>query len=158
MRWTKEEINYLKEKYPTNISIKELSNNLNKTIRAIQHKAARERLSKPRIPHNKPKDKNHRNKVDKKYYEKHKEKLYQQKKERLKNKKIELVKILGGKCSNCGYEKCMAALEFHHKGNKEDAVARMIRNISKQKALKEIEKCILLCANCHRELHQGCVV
>ena len=153
MRWTKEEIKYLRKKYPTEIPIQKLSNKLNKTKRAIQHKAAREGLSKPRIPHNKPKDKNYRNIVDKRYYEKHKERIYQMKKERLKRKKIELAKILGGKCCICGYNKCIAALEFHHKRDKENMIARMIRNISKQKALKEIEKCILLCANCHREVH-----
>ena len=78
--------------------------------------------------------------------------------ERLRKKKFELVKILGGKCCICEYNKCNAALEFHHKGNKEGSLAKMIRDISKQKALKELKKCILLCANCHRELHHGCVV
>tara|TARA_Y100000310_G_scaffold280905_1_gene300973 strand:+ start:1449 stop:1922 length:474 start_codon:yes stop_codon:yes gene_type:complete len=153
MRWTKEEIDFLKENYPSEMLVQELSERLNKTIRSIRHKAAREMLSKPRVPHNKPKNKNHRNIVDKEYYEKNKKRIYQMKRARLKRKKIELVIILGGKCNNCGYERCMAALEFHHKRNKENAIATMIRDISKQKALKEIEKCILLCANCHRELH-----
>ena len=158
MRWTKEEVNYLKKNYPTEIPIRKLSEQLNKSIKSIRHKAARERLSKPRIPYNKPKNKNHRNIIDKKYYEKHKKRLYKQKKTRLKRKKEELVKISGGKCCICGYNKCLAALEFHHKKDKENVVARIIRDLSKQKALKEIKKCILLCANCHRELHQGCVV
>ena len=60
----------------------------------------------------------------------------------------------GGKCSRCGYDKHLFTLDFHHtKGNKEEVVSKLIKDYSKQKALKEIEKCILLCANCHREVH-----
>jgi predicted HNH restriction endonuclease len=64
--------------------------------------------------------------------------------------------LLGGKCSICGYNRCLNALEFHHnKGKKEEVLSVLIRDFSKQKSLKEIRKCILLCANCHRELHAG---
>lgn len=60
--------------------------------------------------------------------------------------------ILGGKCSKCGYNKCDAALEFHHViGSKEFQIAGAKYGWKRMKA--EIEKCILLCANCHREHH-----
>ena len=62
--------------------------------------------------------------------------------------------MLGGKCSKCGYNKCLEALDFHHdKGNKEGMISKLTKDFSKQKSLKEVKKCILLCANCHRELH-----
>ena len=55
-------------------------------------------------------------------------------------------------CSICGYNKCAAVLEFHHNGDKDflpnSSSGRSIENLK-----KEIEKCIVLCANCHRELH-----
>ncbi|MCK5449622.1 hypothetical protein KAI32_02050 [Candidatus Pacearchaeota archaeon] len=61
---------------------------------------------------------------------------------------------MGGRCSKCGYDKCRAALEFHHNtSDKGGDMAYIIKNKSREKALKEGKKCILLCANCHRELH-----
>jgi predicted HNH restriction endonuclease len=110
-------------------------------------------LSRGRKPSNKPKDKNHRKIVEKRYYEKNKDKIYENKTKRVKSMKVELIDILGGKCSTCGYSKCIAALEFHHERNKENNIAYIIKNKSKQKALKEIRKCVLLCSNCHREVH-----
>lgn len=79
---------------------------------------------------------------------------------KFKNKKLrwekikkEAVKLLG-KCERCGYNNCMAAFDFHHeRGIKEENVQFFIENGSRQKTLKEIKKCILLCANCHREIH-----
>ena len=61
--------------------------------------------------------------------------------------------LLGNKCSICGYDKCSAALEFHHtdRSLKEFEIGGAKYGWAKMK--KEIEKCILLCANCHRELH-----
>lgn len=71
------------------------------------------------------------------------------------NLKEELVKYKGGKCEICGYNKCYAALEFHHKDpNEKDfglASKGYTRNIEECK--KEVDKCILVCANCHREIH-----
>jgi len=40
--------------------------------------------------------------------------LYETQKERWKNRKLEAIKHMGGKCSLCSYDKCYAALEFHH--------------------------------------------
>ena len=59
-------------------------------------------------------------------------------------------------CSVCGYNKCVGALEFHHEGDdKEFCISNAIRNYrGKAKTRKEMEKCIILCSNCHRELHE----
>jgi len=58
-------------------------------------------------------------------------------------------------CSICGYNKCASALDFHHNGDKEFAIAHIVNsNWSLEKIKEEIKKCIVLCANCHRELHE----
>lgn len=61
-------------------------------------------------------------------------------------------------CAICGYNKCAAALDFHHKDDatKEAHVSEMARRcLSWDKMLVEIEKCHILCSNCHREVHAG---
>lgn len=59
-------------------------------------------------------------------------------------------------CSICGYNKCIAALDFHHTNDspKKTAVSKM-RNHNISKLKEEISKCIVVCANCHREIHAG---
>ena len=59
----------------------------------------------------------------------------------------------GNCCSKCGYNKCLAALEFHHPDPsvKESKIIGSTASLDKQRA--EAEKCVLLCANCHREAH-----
>ena len=154
MHWKKGEIEYLVREYPTGRAIEELSLALNKSIRATRHKAARLALSRPNAPSNKPKDPNHRNKADKRYYLRNREKIYQNKKKRMTRYKLEMINLLGGKCSQCGYKDCSAALEFHHKtGKKDENITRLLGHKSKQQILKEVKRCILLCANCHRALH-----
>ena len=61
---------------------------------------------------------------------------------------------LGGKCQKCGYDKSLSAFDFHHKNpdNKEFTIASCC-NIAWKKMKQELDKCILLCSNCHRELH-----
>ena len=62
----------------------------------------------------------------------------------------------GGTCEICGYCKNIAALEFHHKNPEEkefNVDMRKFSNMSLEKLEEELEKCILVCANCHRELH-----
>ena len=73
---------------------------------------------------------------------------------------LELFTMLGYvSCSKCGYDKCFAAIDFHHRtrGDKTKDVGTMIANNYNvdniTKVLEEIEKCDVLCANCHRELH-----
>lgn len=70
------------------------------------------------------------------------------------NRKIFLVNLLGGKCSKCGYHKNLTALCFHHKKNKKFPLnSRHLTSHSIGELLKEVNKCILLCNNCHAELH-----
>lgn len=73
------------------------------------------------------------------------------------NKKI-LTNTFGSKCQICGYDKCLAALEFHHKdpSKKEYNISKIAgKNNLSYEDLKEICKCILVCANCHREIGVG---
>ncbi len=92
--------------------------------------------------------------IDRRYYDNNKKKIYKRKVDRRKRLKEEAVKIAGGKCSVCTYDTCISALEFHHpQKNKEGNFSTLLKNESRQKLLKEAGKCILLCANCHRELH-----
>lgn len=64
------------------------------------------------------------------------------------------IEYLGGQCSRCGYNKCVSALELHHKNPAEkDPTFKSIRYWGLKKAKIELDKCILLCANCHREEH-----
>ena len=61
----------------------------------------------------------------------------------------------GNCCSKCGYNKCLAALEFHHPDPsiKESKIIGSTASLKKQRV--EAAKCVLLCANCHREAHHG---
>ena len=62
--------------------------------------------------------------------------------------------MLGGKCVKCKYDKCVGALDFHHKDPmKKDTSLRKIWARKWESIEKEITKCVLLCANCHREHH-----
>lgn len=58
-------------------------------------------------------------------------------------------------CAICGYDKCDNALEFHHSNSKNKLFSLTVRKLSSSndKVALELNKCILLCANCHRELH-----
>lgn len=72
------------------------------------------------------------------------------------DRKIYFVKLLGGKCTKCGYNKNLSALEFHHRDPEEKEFGLDVRrfaNNSIEKVTPEVGKCDLLCANCHRELH-----
>ena len=69
-----------------------------------------------------------------------------------------LVQYKGGKCQKCGYDKCEGALQFHHRDPKQkDFTLSQINlndtNFSMEKIKQEIDKCDLLCANCHFEEH-----
>lgn len=69
-----------------------------------------------------------------------------------KKNRIRVKLHFGGKCSICGYDKCLDALQFHHQDdNKESHVANT--TYSWAGCLREAQKCKLVCANCHAEIH-----
>lgn len=78
----------------------------------------------------------------------------QRRREKLKAMAIE---YKGGKCSKCGYDKCDAALDFHHldPSQKEFALSKRGNTRAWSKMIPELDKCILVCSNCHREIHHG---
>jgi len=61
----------------------------------------------------------------------------------------------GGACEKCGYNKCKTALVFHHKepDGKDFSVASKGYTRSWERVKKELDKCMLLCSNCHAEIH-----
>lgn len=71
-------------------------------------------------------------------------------------RKRDLITLYGGKCSLCGYNKSIKALEFHHIKPQDKKYALGTGNCHKlQDDLIEAKKCLLVCANCHREIHDG---
>lgn len=76
--------------------------------------------------------------------------------ERGKERKQKLIEMAGGSCKVCGYNKCMAALTFHHKDPSTKNFCLTVSNLWSKKwevILKEFEKCELLCVRCHIEEH-----
>ena len=65
-----------------------------------------------------------------------------------------LVGAMGGCCQNCGGVFSLSVYDFHHVGQKDANPSTLIANASVEKIAKEIEKCVLLCANCHRVEHE----
>lgn len=61
----------------------------------------------------------------------------------------------GGKCEICGYDRCSAALDFHHPDPMVKDFSISSRLTSFRAIQAEVVKCILLCSNCHREVHDG---
>lgn len=80
--------------------------------------------------------------------------------ERVSNRRRELkilaIEYKGGKCVECGYNKSPAALEFHHldPSQKDFGISKKGTTCSLEKIKPELDKCILVCANCHREIHE----
>lgn len=74
--------------------------------------------------------------------------------ERGRSNRAEYIKYKGGKCELCGYNKCHDALDFHHPDpNKKDPGFKYFRYWGLEKAKKELDSTMLVCSNCHREIH-----
>lgn len=76
-----------------------------------------------------------------------------------KELKILAVEYKGGKCCKCGYSTCNSALDFHHLNPKEKdfGIAESSRVAFTEELKKELDKCILVCKNCHAEIHAGLI-
>lgn len=76
-------------------------------------------------------------------------------KRRRKELRLKAINYLGGECSICKYHKCLQALEFHHLNSRNKSFGLSSRGLTRswERIKSELDKCILLCANCHRELH-----
>lgn len=80
--------------------------------------------------------------------------IYKEQRARAKNYRKDFIKHLGSKCNDCLLEYHQSVMDFHHLKDKKDTICRMIGcGLSYNKILKEVNKCILLCANCHRLRH-----
>lgn len=70
--------------------------------------------------------------------------------------KVKAVEYKGGICVMCGYSKCIGAMEFHHIDPlKKDFHFGTGNTKAWYKVQLELDKCILVCSNCHREIHFG---
>lgn len=82
-------------------------------------------------------------------------------KKRRHNIKSEAIEYKGGKCHICSYDRCKEALDFHHTDpnlkdpNIKGALTRQSLNLEQLKP--ELDKCILVCCRCHREIHAGII-
>ena len=98
-----------------------------------------------------------RNKYAGKHYRKNKKYYYDKAKERqqqLHKQLVEYKKTLS--CSRCGYSEHHSALDFHHISKKDIDICRAAQHgWSWERIMKEVSKCIVLCANCHRIEHNG---
>lgn len=66
------------------------------------------------------------------------------------------VQYKGGKCKICGYDRCNRALSFHHfDPNLKDFAIGWIRTNGWETVKRELDKCVLLCTNCHAEVHDN---
>lgn len=74
--------------------------------------------------------------------------------QRIKRRRIVHEYKLKHGCARCGYKKCASAIDAHHCDNKNFDIARAIKDcMNIDLIVKELERCELVCANCHREEH-----
>jgi hypothetical protein len=69
------------------------------------------------------------------------------------SKMFALKSVMGGKCFLCGYDKNFAALDFHHLRDKNFLINTLTIQKNITLVYREAAKCVLLCSNCHRDIH-----
>lgn len=80
---------------------------------------------------------------------------------KVRRKKLKNMSVAykGGKCIVCGYARLSGALELHHLDPSKKDFGLSVRGLTRswEKIKGELDKCVLLCANCHREIHGGLI-
>lgn len=88
--------------------------------------------------------------------EKNKEYVRIKQRERSREHKLEAIEYLGGKCAKCNQTWHPSQYEFHHTNplDKDGDPSKMLQ-LKRERLFAELDKCILVCANCHRFIHHG---
>lgn len=95
--------------------------------------------------------------IDRRKYVDRREYLIEKVRQRRRLTKELAVAYKGGRCFLCGYRDCIDALDFHHldEHGKDFGISKSGYTRRITKVFKEVDKCVLVCANCHREIHAG---
>lgn len=94
---------------------------------------------------------------EKRSYKDRREYLIEAVRKRRRKVRLRAIEYKGGSCKICGYKKCFDALEFHHQDpfGKDFSISSKGYTRSWERVKSELDKCVLVCANCHREIHAG---
>jgi hypothetical protein len=94
-------------------------------------------------------------KSEKRKYKDRREYLIQAVHKRRKKLRVMAVAYKGGKCERCSYDRCVEAFDFHHKdpSQKDFGISSKGYTRSWKRVQEELDKCMMVCANCHREIH-----
>jgi len=79
----------------------------------------------------------------------------QAERQRRSDLRAQAVHYKGGRCQICGYNRCAAGFDFHHTDPRTKDFTISKRMTTFAAIRKELDKCVLLCATCHREVHDG---
>jgi 5-methylcytosine-specific restriction endonuclease McrA len=95
--------------------------------------------------------------TEKRTYQERREYLIRAVQRRREKVRLMTINYKGGHCQVCGYDRCVEALELHHldPSKKDFGISSKGYTRSWEKVKEEADKCVLLCANCHREVHAG---
>ena len=95
--------------------------------------------------------------ADKRKYADRREELIRAVAKRRRKIKTLAIQYKGGKCEICGYCKYQGALDLHHRDRKSKDFGIADKGYTRawEKVKTELDKCILVCANCHREVEAG---
>lgn len=92
---------------------------------------------------------------DRRTYADRREELIKAVAKRRRKIKTLAIEYKGGKCQICGYKNYQGALDLHHIADKKFGIGDKGYTRSWVKIKSELDKCILVCANCHREIEGG---